>query len=460
MDALLHKTLVLCKMFGLARLSDLVKWSFNALKVTADSIKGPVINAKEQRNTKSSDISVLELTSLEAANLSVCPERHLATYLRSSSKKRNAKSGDSVFIHADGTPLQVDDINKVVISTLSKSNNFNGSAGSVASGGNTSKSASVWKELGLPSFCQEVVSGLKVHVLPNFKSMHNPIPISIPEGPKSECITKEVQDLLVDDAIEPNQYSKLVFYSNVFTVPKPESTSSSSRFKKVKYFHRKPIIQDGRNQEPTFNGKARLLHVDPHYRDLFRFVWKGVHYRWKKMPFGLSTAPRIFTMLLRPVLRMLRELNVSVIAYLDDLLIVGATKEECLSNLDKTMKLLVKLGFKLNLEKSVLEPTQSITFLGLQIDSVSMQLLVPKEKKKSVIKEIRNFLKLDNCTPRKLAGLKGKLIALKDAVIPFRLYTRKTNKFHCHCLSLSNGDWDQSFVIPQDVKSEIRNLNN
>ncbi|EAL73789.1 hypothetical protein DDB_G0267304 [Dictyostelium discoideum AX4] len=192
--------------------------------------------------------------------------------------------------------------------------------------------------------------------------------------------------------------------------------------------------------------------VDPQYRDLFRFVWKGSHYRWKTMPFGLSTAPRIFTMLLRPVLRMLRDINVSVIAYLDDLLIVGSTKEECLSNLKKTMDLLVKLGFKLNLEKSVLELTQSITFLGLQIGSISMKLLVPKEKKKSVIKEIRNFLKLDCCSPRKLAGLKGKLVALKDA---FRLSTRRTNKFHSQCLTLANGDWDQSFPIPQDVKSEI-----
>ncbi|KAN0022988.1 hypothetical protein ACTFIU_009071 [Dictyostelium citrinum] len=81
----------------------------------------------------------------------------------------------------------------------------------------------VWKQLGLPSFCPEVVSGLKVHILPNFKSVHNPITISIPEGPKSEFITKEVYDLLVDDAIEQvlsNQYSKLVFYSNVYTVPK------------------------------------------------------------------------------------------------------------------------------------------------------------------------------------------------------------------------------------------------
>ncbi|KAM9974317.1 hypothetical protein ACTFIR_012838 [Dictyostelium discoideum] len=50
------------------------------------------------------------------------------------------------------------------------------------------------------------------------------------------------------------------------------------------------------------------------------------------MPFGLSTASRIFTMLLRPVFRMLRDINVSVIAYLDDLLIVGSTKEECRLN--------------------------------------------------------------------------------------------------------------------------------
>ncbi|KAM9994364.1 hypothetical protein ACTFIZ_007597 [Dictyostelium cf. discoideum] len=207
--------------------------------------------------------------------------------------------------------------------------------------------------------------------------------------------------------------------------------------------------------------KKAYLHVlvDPQYRDLFRFVWQGAHYRWKTMPFGLSTAPRIFTMLLRPVLRMLKDINVSVIAYLDDLLIVGSTKEECLPNIKKTMKLLVKLGFRLNLEKSFLEPTQSITFLGLQIDSLSMKLLVPKEKKKSVIKEIRNFLKLDCCSPRKLAGLKGKLIALKDAIIPFRLYTRRTNKFNSQCLTLANGERDpflKKSILNQWNGKEIR----
>ncbi|KAN0001068.1 hypothetical protein ACTFIZ_002291 [Dictyostelium cf. discoideum] len=42
--------------------------------------------------------------------------------------------------------------------------------------------------------------------------------------------------------------------------------------------------------------KKAYLHVlvDPQYRDLFRFVWQGAHYRWKTMPFGLSTATHLY----------------------------------------------------------------------------------------------------------------------------------------------------------------------
>ncbi|EAL60396.1 hypothetical protein DDB_G0294180, partial [Dictyostelium discoideum AX4] len=257
-----------------------------------------------------------------------------------------------------------------------RSNNFNGSPKeqevNLPVGGRLFHHKQVWKELGLPNFCQEFVNGLKIHLLPNFKPMLNPIPISIPEGPKSDCITKEVQDLLLDDAIEqvlPNRYSKRVFYSNVFTVPKPGTNLHRPvlDLKRLNtYINNQSFKMEGIKNLPSMvkqgyymvklDIKKAYLHVlvDPQYRDLFRFVWKGSHYRWKTMPFGLSTAPRIFTMLLRPVLRMLRDIKVSVIAYLDDLLIVGSTKEECLSNFKKTMELLVKLGFKLNLEKSVL----------------------------------------------------------------------------------------------------------
>ncbi|KAM9952547.1 hypothetical protein ACTFIR_007601 [Dictyostelium discoideum] len=92
---LLKKTLVLCKMFGLARSSDLVKWSFNGLIITPDSIKGPVVNAKEQRKG---------VLSIEA-----------------SKGRRKPHSGDSDFIQNEGKPLDVKEINIIVLSTLSSS---------------------------------------------------------------------------------------------------------------------------------------------------------------------------------------------------------------------------------------------------------------------------------------------------------------------------------------------------
>ncbi|KAM9954892.1 hypothetical protein ACTFIW_000995 [Dictyostelium discoideum] len=260
---------------------------------------------------------------------------HVAQRSHGDSDTKNEQSEDESSNNAD---VPTDYLLPYLYSTFSEEQKVN-----LPVGGRLFHHKQVWKELGLPNFCQEVVNGLKVHLLPNFKLMPNPIPFSIPDGPKSDCVTKEVQGLLFDDTIEQET--------------------------------------DGRNQESTIDGQTRLLHGKTRYQESLpphnysTWCGKGSHYRWKTTPFWLST-PRIFTMLLRHVLRMLRDINVSVIAYLGDLLIVGSTKEECLSNLKKTMDLLVKLGFKLNLEKRVPEPTQSITFLGLQIDSVSIELLV------------------------------------------------------------------------------------
>ncbi|KAM9955108.1 hypothetical protein ACTFIW_008772 [Dictyostelium discoideum] len=106
--ALFNKTLVLFKMFGLARSSDLVKWSFNGLIITPDSIKCPVINAKEQ--TKGV-LSIFELTSLDDTNSQVCPVCHLVTYLRASKGRRKPHSGVSIFIQNEGKPLDVKEIN-------------------------------------------------------------------------------------------------------------------------------------------------------------------------------------------------------------------------------------------------------------------------------------------------------------------------------------------------------------
>ncbi|EAL60340.1 hypothetical protein DDB_G0294286, partial [Dictyostelium discoideum AX4] len=54
-------------------------------------------------------------------NSQVCPVRLLATYLRASKGRRKPHSGDSVFVKNEGEPLEVNDINSIVLSTLSSS---------------------------------------------------------------------------------------------------------------------------------------------------------------------------------------------------------------------------------------------------------------------------------------------------------------------------------------------------
>ncbi|KAM9975476.1 hypothetical protein ACTFIW_012060 [Dictyostelium discoideum] len=61
--ALLKKTLVLCKKFGLARSSDLVKWSFNGLIITPDSIKGKPLDVKE--------INLIVLSTLSSSGIDI-----------------------------------------------------------------------------------------------------------------------------------------------------------------------------------------------------------------------------------------------------------------------------------------------------------------------------------------------------------------------------------------------------
>ena len=92
------------------------------------------------------------------------------------------------------------------------------------------------------------------------------------------------------------------------------------------------------------------------------------------MPNGYLDAMRVFTKILKPPLSCLREQGHSSVIYVDDSLLAGDTYKDCLDNVHETKLLLEGLCFHNHPKKSVFLPTQAITFVGFEINTVTMTI--------------------------------------------------------------------------------------
>ena len=89
---------------------------------------------------------------------------------------------------------------------------------------------------------------------------------------------------------------------------------------------------------------------------------KGL-FRFNRLPFGVSSAPGIFQ---RAMESLLQDIP-SVVVYIDDILIAGATEAEHLQTLDQVLERLESAGLILKKEKCSFAST-SVTYLGHTID--------------------------------------------------------------------------------------------
>ena len=88
------------------------------------------------------------------------------------------------------------------------------------------------------------------------------------------------------------------------------------------------------------------------------------------MPNGVSSSPRIFTKLLKPVYSKLRSSGYSSSGYLDESFLVGYSYPECQEIVQTTVKLFETLGFTLSKEKSSKEPKRMIEHFGFILNSI------------------------------------------------------------------------------------------
>ena len=116
------------------------------------------------------------------------------------------------------------------------------------------------------------------------------------------------------------------------------------------------------------------IPIDLAHHPFLRFQHRAVTYQFNCLRFGLSSAPQIFTKISRPVAAWLRQLGCRMINYIDDNLLMANTREETKLMGELAVTLLERLGFTVNYAKSLLEPVQSIQFLGFNLDSTKLEM--------------------------------------------------------------------------------------
>ena len=146
-----------------------------------------------------------------------------------------------------------------------------------------------------------------------------------------------------------------------------------------------------------------VVPIAEEHRKYLRFYWQGCLYQYTCMPNGLSSAPRCFTKLLKPVYSTLRQYGHINVGYIDDSYLRGSDTKECLLNISDTQTLFTRLGFVINVEKSCFIPAQKMTFLGFVLDSVSMTIALTEDKKAKVKASCKALLPQTNTTITDLA---------------------------------------------------------
>ena len=245
------------------------------------------------------------------------------------------------------------------------------------------------------------------------------LPAYSPQSIKGVALTQELQTLLRKGAVEPAPQSP-GFYSRLFLVQKASGSwrpiidlSTLNDFITSSHFHMETLQSVLRSIRPgdwmiSLDLQDAYLQVSVHHdsRRYLRFVVAGKSYQFRVLCFGLTTAPQVFTRIMAPVSAILHNYGVRMLRYLDDWLILASTELACLQSRDKLLSLCTELGIQVNLMKSSLVPTQSLVYLGMEIQPLPFIARPTPVRVSNLLRLIEEFLS----TPSPPASLWRRLL--------------------------------------------------
>ena len=254
---------------------------------------------------------------------------------------------------------------------------------------------------------------------------------------KDQALASCFQSLLLKNAIERVENVKsLGFYSRLFLVPKPHQRwrpvidlSWLNTFLHVEKFKmetpesiRTSLIPGEWVASIDLSDVYQHIPIHPNSRKYLRFCYKAQVFQFTSLPFGLATAPQVFTMIVKEVKLMALSRGLRIHQYLDDWLIRSQSQEEAQVDTQAVVDLTQSLGWIINQKKSELKLTQVFSFVGYEyhLDSA---LVKPTQERWLKLQDL--ILQLTSkcvLTARCLMSLIG-LLASTEKMVPEGRFT-------------------------------------
>ena len=170
----------------------------------------------------------------------------------------------------------------------------------------------------------------------------------------------------------------------------------------------------------------RNVPVHPSDRHLLGMKWRDQLYVDTTLPFGLRSAPKIFTAIADALEWVFLHQGVTQSRhYLDDFLTMGKTEsDECTKNLALIRKVCDGLGVPLKLSK-IEGPSPTLSFLGICLKTINMEIRLPDEKLSQLLILLAEWRSRKKCKQRDLLSLIGKLNHASKVVIAGRIFLRR-----------------------------------
>ena len=167
----------------------------------------------------------------------------------------------------------------------------------------------------------------------------------------------------------------------------------------------------------------RNIPVAPEDR---HFQWDDNIYIDKTLPFGLRSAPFIFTAITDALLWVMTQKGVTwAVHYIDDFLTIGKpNSNECSENKEIMETTCCHAGLPIEPEKSM-GPATVLTFLEIEIDSQKGELRLPTDKLQSLQQMLSGWLGKKAGRKRDLLSLIGSLSHACKVIRPGRIFLRR-----------------------------------